>query len=316
MNHDFLTQYDLDACASTIMARLLHGQERFCRYGSYAKLDGDLDQMIQNPAQSVIVMDLCLEVYHLEKLLNNYRHVTIYDHHPGSRKYTIAKHPRMKVFFSLDMCTTSLVFEYLNKTYSTEDPQLKALSNLVNVYDMWQVDHELWDQAYDLNLLFWKYHPAEFQHQFANGLRPYTDQEKAYIEEKRAFIREGVANTVYTELNKDTVLFMVHESELVNNYTLQNRDYKFYFMLMPNKGPLKLSGRVRRNSTKHQIDMNAAILYTRKQFLQQGKDILISCGGHAEAVGIEFQPGVDVEQIMEFLDQVVEVLSDQEYPPF
>lgn len=83
--------------------------------------------------------------------------ITLIDHHLYPDGF-FENYPKLKVNHDKSKSATLLTYHYFNN----DNQNLKELSELIDVYDLWQVKHPLFDKSQELNDFFWEVGKEKF----------------------------------------------------------------------------------------------------------------------------------------------------------
>jgi nanoRNase/pAp phosphatase (c-di-AMP/oligoRNAs hydrolase) len=127
---------------------------------------------------SVIVMDMALRQDFLPEL--DYDYITFIDHHKRSEKY-IKEFKQANIIYKEISSNTLLVRKLLKDNAPEFTDAQKKLILLADDYDSNEIKFQ---EAYDLNILFWTQFRNEFCYfcnYYKNGFKPFTDKQKEII---------------------------------------------------------------------------------------------------------------------------------------
>lgn len=138
----------------------------------------------------------------LIKLYHAFEKCTHIDHHLYPDDFW-DDFPNMTVVYDKNKSATLLCHEYLGN--GTKNANLDKLTNLIDVYDIWQTKHPYFNVSQDLNEYFWKFGiewlfneivkadyamPANFGPMVQQIRKEYTEKLKEY-EERKLIHRQG-----------------------------------------------------------------------------------------------------------------------------
>lgn len=295
-----LTHYDLDAGASMILAH--HRWPIQCYRGQgYGKVDKSIDWLIGTGHQVLVVTDLCLELYQMEKCLEHFAQVIYVDHHEGSEQFVDWVHPNLVVHFTKEKSAAGIMLDLLEEA-DMMTPELFNLGNVTDTYDMWKTDNKLWERAYDLNTLFWHHGMWDFFDIFKEGIKEvsnYGEAEEQICLAKREEVARGMEEVEIITISEDIGMFVLQDRSLCGDITLQNQDYKFYLITYPGDGGYGMSMRLRDD------DQNDLNLMAETVVEKLGADGFIkSAGGHKKAAGVSFKPGATWDDVCTWTEMV------------
>ena len=151
------THNDADAlgCVLNIEHKFPNVEKKYF-YTNYANIDEIVDQIIefknQSNSQHIIIADVSFSdnKSSLAKLYDVFKSCTHIDHHMYPDGFW-DDFPNMKVFWDKSRSATQICHD----VFGNDVDQLTKLSKLIDVYDLWQEKHEMFNISQDLNEYFW-----------------------------------------------------------------------------------------------------------------------------------------------------------------
>lgn len=226
----------------------------------------------------IIIVDISLPFEVMENLLTSGCKITLIDHHESAYEgdednvgLKTIDHPNFTYIYSPEKCGTLLFKEYLiNNGYLPYKPIVEHFVELVDTYDRFETESPLWEQAQDLNRLFWTminyqekpYRLEKFREylfDMTNKLKrqsaySYTKYERKKIDlvvEKEKQITAESLETMQVREDSRGVTFGVIKlaskaSIVARNILMSNLDLEYLVIVIKNNyGPTKLSLRSR-----------------------------------------------------------------------
>lgn len=310
-----LGDIDLDGCSAAILANRVYSFSEQAR-GAYASLDENLERLKKAGVEKLVTVDLCLTMDQLIWCLEAFKEIDYYDHHQGSIELSQKlgpNVPRFNYFIKEDMCSTKLVWHYNRNSFKTEDgvpdPYWLAMSEMVNVYDLWQTNAALFKKAYDLNSIYWHLGYDDFMLRFDHGFKGFNENEKKYLETYHMQRNEALlkANRDRIDLDSGSAIWFSENKNIVNDFALEFPKHKAYYMVRFDeyRGCFAMSVRLRKESEFGGLDLNKAAKAAREQY----PDMIVSCGGHKTAAGVNFKKGATSDDIQTFILAMDEELN-------
>ena len=154
------THNDLDAIGSMLnIEQNFPGVQKKFFFTNYSNIPEQVDQILAyaevHGNKHIIIPDVSFSD-NKESLTRLYAHfsaigsITHIDHHLYPDGFWDC-YPNMTVVWDKSKCATLLCYEYFNNQHEA----LHRLSKVIDVYDIWQVDHPAFDVAQDINEYFW-----------------------------------------------------------------------------------------------------------------------------------------------------------------
>jgi oligoribonuclease NrnB/cAMP/cGMP phosphodiesterase (DHH superfamily) len=160
-NKLFATHCDLDGYSCYYLAW------HYNKFNGYDKIIA-LDYGYENVKETVDIFkahdiihiaDHSMEEDLVRELLRIGKEIHIYDHHTSSEYLKEIEHENFHIWHDESRCGTKLYFEeWIKKTVPQEEilPIIEQYVTLVDTYDLWQDETELWPEALNLNNVFYQ----------------------------------------------------------------------------------------------------------------------------------------------------------------
>lgn len=132
----------------------------YTNYGDIDKQVQDIEDYVKKHGNKYCLMtDISWSTSpdSLHKMCSLFERITLIDHHLYPDKF-FDNYPKLKVHWDKSKCATLLTNEY----FSNDNKSLRELSELIDVYDLWQDKSDKFDIAQDLNNFFWEIGKEQF----------------------------------------------------------------------------------------------------------------------------------------------------------
>jgi len=292
MSKALITDFDLDGVGATIFAKKKWNFDQTMAQG-YKKTTQNLEK-ISGEHSSLVVADICMTHKEIEYITNKHKWVMYFDHHLNSLAHLDNANTHFYPIVDLKRCSTMLMYDFVVREGYEPSSSEDMLAQIINVYDLWKTDHELWDVAYNLNIIFWMYGFWDFEKRFVDGFDGFNLEEEKYIDKFWVESNDAMAKCAIEDLSKDTIIIGLTEARFLTEATFYfDDDYKLFFLVYADKdGDLKLSIRARDDS----IDVNQALTGL------DGHPLVKGAGGHKQACGVTWSDSsITLEEIMDFI---------------
>lgn len=126
----------------------------YTNYGDIEKQVQDIEDYVNQHGNKYCLMtDISWSTSpeSLHKMCSLFEKITLIDHHLYPDGFFDA-YPKLKVHWDKSKSATLLTYEY----FKNDNTELRKLSELVDVYDLWQDTLPLFTEAQDLNEFFWE----------------------------------------------------------------------------------------------------------------------------------------------------------------
>lgn len=289
MNRILISHIDLDGVGSPVIAKL-YFQNYFNNIilRDYNFEQNEDDRLLIEQYDEVIIADLSAPEEYINSLINKGIKVQIYDHHLGAswlkdKPYGI---------YDENRCGTKLFWEewakpQLSRYYSLTDDFVE----LVDVYDRWQQDNPLWEEAKALNSVLYN---KDIDWKQPDAFIKYS----SFIESMIYKIKKTESHWIWTSIEEGYILDAIKKEKEVYNKAIStmkiredNRGYKFAIIAISSKISLICS-----EILKNRPDLDYIIclnlfngLNGKLSFRTARKDLdlnnFIVCKGHQQAAG-------------------------------
>lgn len=125
----------------------------YTNYGDIKQRVDDIEEYVKQHGNTHCLMtDISWSTSpdELHRICSLFKKIILIDHHLYPEGF-FDNYPKLKVKHDKSKCATLLTYEY----FKNDNKDLKELSELINVYDLWQVKHPDFDKSQDLNVFFW-----------------------------------------------------------------------------------------------------------------------------------------------------------------
>lgn len=233
----------------------------------------------------------------LHKMCSIFDKITLIDHHLYPDGF-FEDYPKLKVYWDKSKSASLLTYEYF-KNDEPSNPDLKYITELADVYDLWQIRSPLFHKAQDLNTFFYEVGKEKFINDvIASGFKLPYYYDNVVNDITRRY-REAVAKFENRKLihrsGKITVAFV---DEWFNQIIIQEmQDGKDFVINATSFGIFKIRISAEANISSEQKDLlRIAMCGT--------KDI-----GHANAYSYKMTDPVSFENIMKQIKFIVSEIN-------
>jgi oligoribonuclease NrnB/cAMP/cGMP phosphodiesterase (DHH superfamily) len=126
----------------------------YTNYGDIEKQVQDIEDYVKQHGNKYCLMtDISWSTSPeaLHKMCNLFERITLIDHHLYPDGF-FENYPKLKVHWDKSKSATLLTYEYLQNN----NPDLYKISELIDLYDLWRLEHKDFDNSQDLNNFFWE----------------------------------------------------------------------------------------------------------------------------------------------------------------
>ena len=265
---------------------------------NYSEVTNVLAQAYYSYGQGndLVITDLNILPEDLQFALKHFNTVTIFDHHPSSEDFIPLEkiNNRFKIYFSNDVCATTLVQTYMmDQGHEFTDIE-KRYFRLVNIYDMWKSDHKEFIYGRIANDIFWMYgwngYLKKLQQEVFDIPKGLSHEELQHAKKSFDDIDQAgrTAEWYNTDCGSTIIILEDHQKpaiNLISNYIDSETGiyYIFYY-----GGRFRCSVRVR-GSHNDNYDIGGEL----RAFIETS-ELLDTCGGHRNAAGSAFKTNVQL----------------------
>jgi len=283
--------YDLDAAGCAIM--ISNAFDVVARYDqNYDKIPARIIEAVENrgDVDTLVITDVMLEESDLQYARDNFKRVVYIDHHQESKRFGAIKDPNFFFVFDEHKCATRLCYETFR--LGNKGCSLHLMSNMIDAYDLWQVDLPAFGASVKLNDLMWHIGLNEFIKYFSDGIRNVTDEHQKYISIVTNERNTALDEAVVYEIESGSKIVMLDSASAINFVPMHFDGDMFYILYSDRNGFPRVSGRVSRES-----DLDIKFPAT-----------ILSAGGHKKAAGINFKGAHTFNSITEFIEENIDPL--------
>lgn len=162
MNNELIVflHNDLDAAFSQLNFEFAAPNVRkkyfYTNYGNLKEKISEIENYITvHQNDKILIMDVSFSNNkdQLDRLYSMFKTATLIDHHQYPDNFW-EDYPNMKVYYDKTKCAAQLSNEFFKNTGKNKN--LDTLTNVTNIYDLWQVDDKLFPISQNLNNFFWE----------------------------------------------------------------------------------------------------------------------------------------------------------------
>jgi len=197
-----VTHIDLDGIGNVILAKEFKLKIDNYIFVDYSELEKEDFYDRLNSFTTIYITDLAVTESLYEKLVKSKKIFYIFDHHDITKE--IYQIDSERVYFDLNKSGTKIFLEYLSKDRRIIRG-VKEFVELVDTYDMWKTESELWKKAKALNGVL--YYSLNY---YAEGYEKYS-----------SFIRNQITKF---EVRKDEFYFSKNEKFLIEKSLLKEKE--------------------------------------------------------------------------------------------
>lgn len=305
-NIAYLTHYDLDGAVSEIVFRKFWKKFPTTNIDSYACGYGRIDSWIEKVVSKqpkydgIYITDISLTKEQLSMLESINVPMVVIDHHPQTKlldRYNWSTY----IKYDEKMCGAELTLSHFLKLYQDVD-DIKYLTEVAGVYDLWKTDSNLWNRAFTINMLYWNLGHHKFVKAFETGWRKFTDDEKRMVEE--SFKRKKYLMNESETYEIDNTLIAICDREITNDFTIMKKWGHINIFIIINydeqRGYFNISLRTRNCN----IDLNKCVKKVEHE-------LVISTGGHKNAAGISMSQRATLQDCLEIAEIANKILTKE-----
>lgn len=204
------------------------------------------------------------------------------DHHDYEYEPTTYKSTNLKIMVSKKFCATKLTHLFLRKHKGLQsDKDLDHFVDVVDAYDLWQVQKPLFQEGLRMNELFWDMMARRFYMRFKNipKMRMIDDEkvDKLLTKKNKLFAKLKTSGRIFEAPNKS--VFLCYVDEFRSHITLDFPDFYVYVnMTLYGSASIRLS--IKFTDTEAKFMKDSLIEYA---LTLPG---VVSAGGHVHAMGV------------------------------
>jgi hypothetical protein len=306
----FITHYDMDGVSSYRIAKHAFNQihpnaQTDMKCGGYDKVTPNLRILAESGNDILVITDLQVLKDDLKFALKHWKTVYLFDHHLDSAKYEpLAKTipERFIYYYDVNMSATAIVYKWAiceQNINSLKTQNWKKLVGLVNTYDLWKTDRPDWQEAYDLNELFWHKNFWKFGDKFCDtGFVPPSAHDKSTIKRLKAEKIKILMDSPKEAFGNNGAFFFLSDQAAINACEFECPDIDYFFIAYPrgDSADLGLSIRAREGSmisAPPAMNVNDVVELGIKNYPQ----VIESGGGHEFAGGAVIYKGVNIMEV-------------------
>lgn len=269
----------------------------YTNYGDIKQRVDDIEEYVKQHGNTHCLMtDISWSTNpdELHRMCSLFQKITLIDHHLYPEGF-FEDYPKLKVYWDKSKCATLLTNEY----FKNEHKELRELSEIIDVYDLWQIRSPIFHKAQDLNTFFYEVGKEKFINDvIASGFKLPYYYDNVVNDITRRY-REAVAKFENRKLihrsGKITVAFV---DEWFNQIIIQEmQDGKDFVINATSFGIFKIRISAEANISSEQKDLlRIAMCGT--------KDI-----GHENAYTFKMADPVSFENIMKQIKFIVSEIN-------
>lgn len=168
---------------------------------SYDDLLGYLESINLASYDVVLITDLSPDE-ETGDVIKKHDNIILLDHHESS---LFLHSPEDNRFVDMNKSATMMTKYFCESVTGSSLSYLGRFVELVNIYDMWQEEHNDFDFSRELNTLYFSYFDRKFYSRFFEGVIEFTKSEQQIIERKKAEFEEFWNNLDFYVLNSVNV---------------------------------------------------------------------------------------------------------------
>ncbi len=231
----------------------------------------------------------------LHRLCNMFTNITLIDHHLYSPGF-FDNYPKLKVYHDENKSGALLTYEY----FKINNPELKEIIDLTDIYDLWKDHLEDFEKSQDLNRFFWEVGKDKFITDIINNNYKLPYYYKTVTDELRRKFTEAIEKFENRKLihrtDKITIAFV---DEWFNEILVKDMaEGKDFVINVTTYGIFKIRINRKANiSDSKKIDLRLR--------LTGNTDI-----GHINAFPFKMKKKISFENIMSEIKNVIDIIND------
>lgn len=226
------TDSDLDGTGCRIFFEYYLKQYNFLiKQSSIGEVDGEFTEIYQYNDCVVIFADLVPTLETYIKLKQVAKAIFIFDHHKTS--YLRLKDTVIENYiYDQELCSAYLVYEFFSKG-KRYNKCADELSKLINIYDTFRENEELFFTSLGLNAMLWK-EVMDKNHKYISNTYGYDMFVNRNLKKVITFRDEGFVffdnEKKYIKTNEEKIKKMLEKAEkdMIINYDSENRKYCYF----------------------------------------------------------------------------------------
>ena len=304
-----ISHTDLDGYGCRAIIETFHPDINFINIDYY-----DIKKVLneENLGDTLIITDLNFSADELQILLGMDKKILYIDHHDYNEETQnvlgqLKEKNNTKIVWNKEWCATMLTYGvYKNRFKKLLDQDLvnnlKHFINLVDVYDMWRVEHKNWDKAFMLNDMF-----------------RYFGYDKAYLMLKEnKFKIPDEWHTIYKNIlkerddyftnlkNNDRII--IDEDNRIGLFILDNAKFSSHITFLYDLDHYILFYPFGSLSIRHKINDEKFLKTFLRYFEKLGEKYNITSGGHLKAQGASLN-NLSEEQRYEIVEKILKTIE-------
>lgn len=322
----FIHHYDTDGCVSHAIAKKaflvkfpkVKTDMKCC---GYSKVSAKIKELSKLGNDVFVCADLMLPPEDLKFVLKHWREVYLFDHHLETEKYLPLPSKvgdRFTLRYDINISATAIVYKWAIKEIGIDclnTPQWRRLVQLTNCYDMWKTRRPEWQDAFDLNELFWHKNFWKFMDRFGHdGFDKFTAYERKVIRDAHEGKMKKIEDAPKEQIGTDAAFIFLPDSSPMNLMEFAISDMDYFFIVYPRREgepELGLSVRVRDSmmTTKPVMNVND----TLQEAMKIWPKIYENGGGHELAGGAGIYLGTDISEVLKTCKHMYEMMVPPAY---
>lgn len=297
MSTGLITHYDLDGCVSALFAMKAFDISEY-KCGGYPKIDKNLNHLISAGHENLVVTDLNFTEEQLGTALANFEKVYYFDHHIESKKLKIyEKFDKFDYHYNGNISATALVYSHwIKECGGKTSSNLAHMAHLTDVYDLWRTDHKLFNEAYRLNDLFWRYNFFGFIKKYKDGFPGFTVGENLWLDKKKERRERVVEDSPCDKIGDNAHVILLKDFDAVNSVQFLLPGEVFIILCRRDN---QYGASIRIKSEREHFDVNESL----KELVKMYPDKLDNGGGHKLAGGCSFNKSMNINDVLKFVKE-------------
>lgn len=298
MSTCLMTHYDFDGVVSAIFAMKAFNIAEY-KCGGYPKIDSNLDKLVKSGRHDTLVItDLNFTEEQIGVALANFEKIYYFDHHIESEKLKVYNQfDKFDYHYDAKLSASAIVFTYWVKNCGGRSTkELSRMVKLTDVYDMWRINHKLFNEAYRLNDLFWRYNFFNFIKRYEDGFDGFTDEQDEWLDTKKAKREDIINDSPQDKVGDNAHIILLKDFDAVNDVPSILPGEVFYIL---SRRDDQYAASIRIKSERDHFNVNDSL----KELLELYPDKLDTGGGHKNAGGCAFNKNMKIGDVLEFIKE-------------